>query len=78
MAEYEKESFKFPDEHIVGSEKNAKGKPEDELEIVIEGEETPVKVEIKDDIPPEDRDRKPMSEPPEEVTEDEDQSRFIL
>ena len=70
MAEYEKDSFKFPDENIVGGDKG-KGKPEDELEIVIEGDETPIKVEIKDDTPPEDRGRKPMSEPPEEVTEEE-------
>lgn len=69
MAEYEKDSFKFPDENVV--EKQGKGKPEDELEIVIEGDETPIKVEIKDDTPPEDRGRKPMTEPPEEVTEEE-------
>lgn len=71
MAEYEKESFKFPDENIVGGDNKAKDKPEDELEIVIEGDEAPIKVEIKDDTPPEDRNRKPMTEPPEEVTEDE-------
>jgi len=69
MAEYEKDAFKFPDENIV--EKQGKGKPEDELEIVIEGDDTPIKVEIKDDTPPEDRGRKPMTEPPEEVTEEE-------
>lgn len=69
MAEYEKDAFKFPDENVV--EKQGKGKPEDELEIVIEGDETPIKVEIKDDTPPEDRGRKPMAEPPEEVTEEE-------
>lgn len=69
MAEYEKETFKFPDENLVSKE--TKGKPEDELEIVIEGDDTPIKVEIKDDTPPEDRNRKPMTEPPEEVTEEE-------
>lgn len=63
------EEFKFPDENIVGKDKG-KDK-EDELEIVIEGEETPVKVEIKDDTPPEDKNRRPMTEPPEEVTEEE-------
>lgn len=63
------EEFKFPDENIVGKDKG-KDK-EDELEIVIEGEETPVKVEIKDDTPPEDKGRRPMTEPPEEVTEEE-------
>ena len=68
MAEYEKETFKFPDENIVTKDKD---KEEEKLEIVIEGEETPVKVEVKDDTPPEDRNRKPMTEPPEEVTEEE-------
>ena len=68
MAEYEKDSFKFPDENIVGKDKD---KDEEKLEIVIEGDETPVKVEIKDDTPPEDKGRRPMTEPPEEVTEEE-------
>jgi hypothetical protein len=71
MAEYEKEAFKFPDENVVETNKDAKEKPEDKLEIVIEGEEAPVKVEIEDDTPPEDRNRKPMVEPPAEVTEEE-------
>ena len=71
MAEFEKETFKFPDENVVEKQAKDKGKPEDELEIVIEGEEAPIKVEIKDDTPPEDRNRKPMTEPPEEVTEEE-------
>lgn len=62
------EEFKFPDENIVGKKDE---KDEEKLEIVIEGEETPVKVEIKDDTPPQDRGRKPMTEPPEEVTEEE-------
>lgn len=62
------EEFKFPDENIVGKDKD---KDEEKLEIVIEGEETPVKVEIKDDTPPEDKGRRPMTEPPEEVTEEE-------
>jgi hypothetical protein len=68
MAEYEKDNFKFPDENIV-----VKGKDDEEekLEIVIEGEETPVKVEVKDDTPEKDRNRKPMTEAPEEVTEEE-------
>jgi hypothetical protein len=69
MAEYEKDSFKFPDENVVVKDKT--DEPEEKLEIVVEGEEAPVKVEIKDDTPPEDRDRKPMAEPPEEVTEEE-------
>lgn len=62
------EEFKFPDENIVGKDKD---KDEEKLEIVIEGEDTPVKVEIKDDTPPEDKGRRPMTEPPEEVTEEE-------
>ena len=68
MAEYEKETFKFPDENIVGKKDD---KEDEKLEIVIEGEETPVKVEVKDDTPEKDRGRKPMTEPPEEVTEEE-------
>ena len=62
------EEFKFPDENIVVKDKD---KEEEKLEIVIEGEETPVKVEVKDDTPEKDRGRKPMTEPPEEVTEEE-------
>ena len=62
------EEFKFPDEHVVTKDKD---KEEEKLEIVIEGEETPVKVEVKDDTPAADRGRKPMTEPPEEVTEEE-------
>jgi len=68
MAEYEKDSFKFPDENIVGKKDD---KDEEKLEIVIEGEETPVKVEVKDDTPERDRGRKPMTDAPEEVTEEE-------
>jgi hypothetical protein len=68
MAEYEKDNFKFPDENIVVK---GKGEEEEKLEIVIEGEEAPVKVEVKDDTPEKDRNRKPMTEAPEEVTEEE-------
>jgi hypothetical protein len=62
------EEFKFPDENIVTKDKD---KDEEKLEIVIEGEETSVKVEVKDDTPEKDRGRKPMTEAPEEVTEEE-------
>jgi hypothetical protein len=62
------EEFKFPDENIVTKDKD---KDEEKLEIVIEGEETSVKVEVKDDTPERDRGRKPMTEAPEEVTEEE-------
>jgi hypothetical protein len=69
MAEYEKDTFKFPDEHIVGKDKD---KDDEKLEIIVEGDDdTPVKVEVKDDTPEKDRNRKPMIEAPEEVTEEE-------
>lgn len=66
MAEMEKVEFKFP------HEKEAEV-AEDTIEIEIEGEE--VKVEVVDDTPEEDRNRKPMTEPPEAVT-DEELSRY--
>jgi hypothetical protein len=65
MATLDKEEFKFPDEAPV----KASG-DEEKVEFEIEGEE-PVKVEVADDTPPEDRNRRPMTEPPEEVTEEE-------
>jgi len=63
VAEMEKVEFKFPhekEEEVV----------EEKIEIEIEGE-TPVKVEVVDDTPEEDRNRKPMTEAPEAVTEEE-------
>ena len=62
VAEMEKTEFKFPHEkeEVV----------EDKVEFEIEGE-TPVKVEVVDDTPEEDRNRKPMTEPPEAVTDEE-------
>jgi hypothetical protein len=67
MAEYEKDTFKFPDENVVG-----KNKDDEKLEIVVEVEDdSSVKVEVKDDTPERDRNRKPMTEAPEEVTEEE-------
>jgi len=54
--------FKFPDE--IEAEKPA----EDKLEIEIEGEP---EIEVVDDTPPEDRNRKPMKEAPADVTDDE-------
>lgn len=42
-----------------------------ELEVVIEGEETPVEVAVVDDTPPEDRNRKPLPEGEAEPTDEE-------
>jgi len=61
------EAFKFPHETEAEKEKPAE---EEKIEIEIEGEEKP-EVEVVDDTPPEDRNRKPMKEPPEEVTDEE-------
>lgn len=57
MAEFEKSEFKFPDEIV---DKNVLANAEEDLQI-----------EIEDDTPAPDRDKKPMAEPPEDVTEDE-------
>lgn len=57
------DEFKFPDE---AEGKNAK--VEDKVDFEIEGEP---EIEVVDDTPPEDRNRKPMTEPPKEVTDDE-------
>ena len=59
MAEMEKIEFEFPDEKQEAESKvNAEVEDKDEIEIV-------------DDTPPEDRNRKPMVEPPKEFAEDE-------
>lgn len=53
--------FEFPDEKEEKARaKAAQAEPEPELDL-----------EIVDDTPPQDRGRKPMAEPPEEVTDDE-------
>lgn len=54
------ERFRFPDE---------KEKPE-EIQVEVEGEGT-TEIEVVDDTPEADRGRKPMKEPPAEVTDDE-------
>jgi len=58
MADFEKNEFKFPDE--IKDEPKASAEAEDEYQI-----------EIEDDTPAPDRDKKPMAEPPEDVTDDE-------
>jgi hypothetical protein len=61
----EKDEFKFPDE---AESKNAKA--EDKVDFEIEGESEP-EIEVVDDTPAEDRGRKPMTDPPKEVTDEE-------
>jgi len=57
------EEFKFPDE--------AEGKKaEEKVDFEVEGESEP-EIEVVDDTPAEDRGRKPMVEPPKEVTDEE-------
>jgi hypothetical protein len=59
MAEIEKTEFEFPDEKEENSRKGGKVvEPDPEIEVV-------------DDTPEEDRNRKPMVEPPKEITDDE-------
>jgi hypothetical protein len=62
MAEVEKTEFEFPDEVEVNARKGGK---------VVEPESDAPEIEVVDDTPPEDRGRKPMTEPPKEVTDDE-------
>jgi hypothetical protein len=71
MADMEKDDFKFPDEVEI----NAKDTRDEKVEFEIEDDEAPVKLEVVDDTPPEDRGRKPMDEEPDEVT-DEELSRY--
>ena len=59
------EEFKFPDEA-----ESKKAKAEEKVDFEVEGEGTP-EIEVVDDTPPEDRGRKPMVEPPKEVTDEE-------
>jgi hypothetical protein len=62
MAEIEKTEFEFPDEVEVNARKGGK---------VVEPESDEPEIEVVDDTPEEDRGRKPMTEPPKEVTDDE-------
>jgi hypothetical protein len=59
MADIEKVEFEFPDE---------KGEAEDKVNVQAEEKD---EIEIVDDTPPEDRNRKPMVEPPKEFADDE-------
>jgi hypothetical protein len=61
MADFEKVEFEFPHEAEEKAEK------ENKVEVKDEAPE----IEIVDDTPPKDQNRKPMDEPPKEVTDDE-------
>jgi hypothetical protein len=62
MAEIEKTEFEFPDEKEENSRKGGK---------VVEPESNAPEIEVVDDTPEEDRGRKPMDEPPKDVTDEE-------
>jgi hypothetical protein len=59
------EEFKFPDEV-----ESSNAKVEEKIDFEVEGESKP-EIEVVDDTPAEDRGRKPMAEPPKEVTDEE-------
>lgn len=60
------EAFKFPHENETET-----GKPvEDKVEFEVEGDAEP-EIEVVDDTPPEDRNRKPLEKPVAEPTDDE-------
>ena len=66
----EKTEFEFPDESDENPRKG--GKVVDaEPEVEIKAEDDKAEIEIIDDTPPEDRNRKPMTEPPKELSDDE-------
>jgi hypothetical protein len=63
----EQTEFEFPDEAEANPRKGGKVvEPEPEIEVAAEPE-----IEVVDDTPEEDRNRKPMAEPPKEVTDEE-------
>jgi hypothetical protein len=62
MAEIEKTEFEFPDEKEENPRKGGN---------VVEPESNSPEIEVVDDTPEEDRGRKPMTEPPKEVTDEE-------
>jgi len=53
-----------------GNEESPKSQSEDKVEFEVEGEAEP-EIEIVDDTPEADRNRKPMEEPPKEFSDDE-------
>jgi len=64
----EQTEFEFPDEAEANPRKGGKVvEPEPEVEIAAEAPE----IEVVDDTPEEDRNRKPMAEPPKDVTDEE-------
>ena len=62
MAEIEKTEFEFPDEKEENPRKGGN---------VVEPESNAPEIEVVDDTPEEDRGRKPMDEPPKDVTDEE-------
>lgn len=60
MATFKGEEFKFPDE-----------KPSEKAEKIDFEVESETEIEVVDDTPEEDRNRSPMKEPPQDVSEDE-------
>ena len=62
----EKVEFTFPDEQQDENPRKGGAVVEPEIENSAEPE-----IEVVDDTPPEDRGRKPMAEPPKEVTDEE-------
>jgi len=64
MAEIEKTEFEFPD---MAEEKN----PRAGGRVVTPDDDDKPEIEVVDDTPPEDRNRKPMVEPPKEFNDDE-------
>ena len=68
MAEFEKVEFEFPDEKEARETANKQSSEEKVEEKVAKAEPD---IEVIDDTPPEDRNRRPLSQDPEEVTEEE-------
>ena len=67
MAEIEKTEFEFPDEQEANPRKGGRVVEPETDEVKVEADD----IEIVDDTPPEDRNRKPMKTAPEDVSDDE-------